>query len=497
MASQREWYKKQGVDQYWGDFQIKEKLQRLRDKAVGTLGEDESNKLIAEARTQQQEQKRKQSDAATTEKLQAIKKDLGIETEKKPENLFDRLKREYGVADVKSMQQAFAAFEGYRKKEKAQFVVGENQFYQFLTSGELSDDIESPTAKAMETEKDADPKDYEELLLGFYGSWQENMNANKERVLAKRPALKKTFDLMETLPKPKSSKELRDLYRQYPDLNEISAVSYQDGLGEEGMRNNPFLHFHSHRKDGYSYEAAKTEVRLYLNPPKEILPQLAKKFAELAQSEKVPYYFKMIDLSLQKPTKSDARRLDRMVFYADKESGSKIAELLQKISDENPEWLKGRPLPPLVAEAANGVGAAEEPSEYQNQKFSRAGEKNTSFNAVRAKFLRDVWQGTARDVLTRNPDIQPRGGRTMREIFSDLIPAADKQYTAQFQQASFDESKLDDRGRRVFESAMLRFMADVLPNVKADSLMPYVNEEIKRKAKEYGVNPENLAFNQT
>lgn len=29
VASQREWYKKQGVDSYWGDFQIKEKLQRL------------------------------------------------------------------------------------------------------------------------------------------------------------------------------------------------------------------------------------------------------------------------------------------------------------------------------------------------------------------------------------------------------------------------------------------------------------------------------------
>lgn len=495
VETQREWYRNQGVDQYSGDVRIKEKLQRLRKRVVSTLGEAESKKIVAESQARQREETRKQSDAQTAENIQQIHKELGIGEKEKSENFFDRLKRDYDISDVKSMQQALLAFEEYRKKENAQYGVDENQFYQYLTSGELSDSIESPTAKAMEAEKDANPKNYEDLLLGFYGTWIENMKANKNRVLGQRPGLDKLYELMETLPKPKSSEELRDLYRKYPALNEMSAVSYQDGLGEEGMRNNPFLHFHSHRKDGYTYESAKTEVRLYLNPPKEILPQLAMKFVELAQSEKVPYYFKMVDFSLQRPTKYDARRLDRMVFYADKNGGKKIADLLQKISDENPDWLKGRPLPPLVVEAASGVGVASEPSEYQNQKFSRPGEKNTSFNAIRAKFLRDVWRDATKDVLIQNPDIKPRGGRTLREIFDDLIPADEKQHTKQLWQSGFDESKSDDHRKDVIKSATLRFMADVLPFIKPESLMPYIHEAIGRKAKEYGVNPENLAFN--
>jgi len=495
IASQREWYKKQGIDQSWGDFQIKEKLQRLRDRAVGALGEDESKRLINEMRERKEGEVRKQSDAAAAEKLQAIRKDLGIEAEKNPENLFDRLKREYGIQDVKSMQQAFAAFEEYRKKEKGQFVVGSNQFYQFLVSGEMSDQIESPAAKAMEAEKDADPKDYEKLLVDFYGSWRTNLLAHREQVLMKRPKLKRVLELMDSLPPPQTAEEIRSLYRKYPELNEVSAISYQEGLGEEGMRNNPFLHFASHRKDGYAYEEPPTQVRLYLNPPKEALPQIAKRFTELADQENVPYYFKMIDFSLQWPTRSDARRLDRMVFYSDKENGAKVAELLRQLSDEHPDWFEGRPLPPLVAEAARGVGAAEEPSDYQNEKFSRPGEQNTSFNMVRAKFLGDVWEGVAKDVLMRNPNLRPRGGRTFQEIFNDTISPADRNYIEQFQRANFDPSKLDAQGQRALEDAMRRFMADTLPNVQADSLLPYVQQEIQKKAKEYGVNPENLAFN--
>lgn len=495
VASQREWYKKQGVDQYWGDFQIKEKLQRLRDRAVGTLGAEEAKKLVGESRLRQQEEKRKTADSGTQEKLKQIRKDIGIEEKENGENLFDKLKREYGVDDVKAMQQAFAAFEKMREKERGQYVLGDNQFYQFLTSGELADNIESPAAKAMEAEKDADPKDYEKLILGFYESWQKNLQANKKDVLVKRPRLQKTFDLLDQIPQPKNNRELRELYRKNPELNEISAVSYQDGFGGEEMQNNPFLHFQSHRKDGYTYESTETEVRLYLNPPKEALPQVANKFIELAESEGVPYYFKLIDFSLQKPTRSDTQRMDRMVFYADKESGTKIAKLLQKISDENPEWFKGRPLPQLVAEVASGIGAAEEPSEFQNKKFSRLGKQNTSFSEVRAKFLRNVWESATEDILVLNPDIKPRGRRTLREIFNDLIPTADKKYTDKIWQSGFDQSKLDERGKRVLKDATLRLMADVMPNISPDSLMPYINEEIKRKAKDYGINPENLAFN--
>jgi hypothetical protein len=76
IADQREFYKKQGVDADWGDFQIKENLERLRDQVDGKLGADKSKILIAE------EKARRQEEAGRVENVGGITQEIIAESEK-------------------------------------------------------------------------------------------------------------------------------------------------------------------------------------------------------------------------------------------------------------------------------------------------------------------------------------------------------------------------------------------------------------------------------
>lgn len=242
-------------------------------------------------------------------------------------------------------------------------------------------------------------------------------------------------------------------------------------------------------------EKPDTQVRLYLNPPREVLPKLATAFIQQADQNNVPFYFKLIDFSLQKPTLDDLNRMDRMVFYTDKNNIAGVAEILKNIQKQHPDWFADRPLPALTAQITEGVSFAEEPSDFQNKTFSERGETRTSFNDVRSKFMLDVWQSTTSDILSKYPDSRPRGGRTMREIFNEKIPSGDKVYIEQIWKSGLNPELPDAKGRRVLEDALLRTMVDIMPNIRPDSLLSYVQNQMKLKADKYQIDPNNLALN--
>lgn len=241
---------------------------------------------------------------------------------------YGETKRTYDLADIEIFKDQLANFEKIRKDENAEYVLGSGNFYQFLATGDLSSRPESEVIP----EKVTNPQEYNELVLDSYRKWRESLINNREHIEKVRPKIIQMLGDFNQLPNPKTVNELRELYHKYPILNELSSVSYQDGIKEKGMINTPFVHFRGDRESGYKYERAETEMRVYLNPSIEALPKIAKAFTQQADQANVPYYFKMIDFSLEDLRKGDMQRNDRMIFYSDKESGEKVAAILKMIN---------------------------------------------------------------------------------------------------------------------------------------------------------------------
>lgn len=430
-----------------------------------------------------------------------MREKLGISEKKEGEDFFEKLRRPYGVEDVKNLQQALSGFEEKRKKENGKYVFDYNNFYQFLTSFRKGE-----SQPEMPSEKEIPVKDYQELELGIFQGWRQNLLQNQERVLRKRPKLTEVVRTLQNEPPPKNLDELRDLYRRHPLLNDMSAVSYQEGVGEKGEKRSGFLHINMARYHAYEYEMPEANTRIYLNPPVEAIPKLSMHLVGLAEKEKIPLYFKVIDYSFQKFTPENAGRLDKMLVYTDKKNTPKLAKIIEELQTKRSRWFQGRELPNLVAPISEGVGIASEPTEFQKQKF---GERGKSFNSVRALFLREVWKDTTKDILLENRNLKPRGGRTLQQIFNDQLKSSVdylkldsgtvNHYIEQVWQSGFDTEKLDPAVKTVLErnleSALLRTMQDVMPNITPDSLASWANRRIQEKAPQFGINSENIALN--
>ncbi|MDD3292694.1 MAG: T3SS effector HopA1 family protein [Candidatus Pacebacteria bacterium] len=426
---------------------------------------------------------------------------LEIDKQKEDEGFFEKLKRPYGVEDVKNLQQALLEFEEKRKKENGKYVFDYNNFYQFLTSFSKKE-----FRNIIPNEKEIPIKDYEELELGIFQGWRQNLLQNQEQVLQKRPKLAEVIKTLQNEPSPKTLDDLRGLYQRYPLLNDMSAVSYQEGVGEKLEKRSGFLHINMARYYAYKYEMPEADTRIYLNPPVEAIPKLSMHLVGLAEKEKIPLYFKVIDYSFQKFAAENTNRLDKMLIYTDKKNTPKLAKIIKELQSKKPQWFQGRELPNLVAPIGEGVGMAAEPSEFQKQKF---GERGKSFNSIRALFMKEVWRDTTKDILLANKDTKPRRGRTFQQIFNDqfklsldylkLDNETINRYIDQVWQAGLDAEKLSQEIKAKvsgnLESALLRTMQDVVPNITPDSLATWIDKRVQEKATQYGINPKNIALN--
>jgi hypothetical protein len=394
------------------------------------------------------------------------------------DSIFEGIERSYGLADIQAFQKACRDFDNLRQREHADYVLGSGQLYQYLLSGSFSERLLHPAAGQMIRESDAPDKDYASLIVAAYLDWRKNVLANWDAAAQRNPRLQggKTAIEKEI---PRSLPELRDLYRRHPALSDVCGVSYQDGLAEEGTYENPFLHFHGHRMSGYAYEKSETAFRIYTNPPRASLPAFARDFIQRAEDQKVPFYFKMLDFSLQQPTAGDASRMDRLVFYIGKDHADDTRKIFEDMQENHPEWFKDRPLPPLVAPLNEGVGVAQDPSPYQDAHFSRPGEKTTSFNWVRAQFLKDVWIGLAQEIVRAYPNTALQNGNTAHSLF-------EKEY---------GHAHIPGNEQRSLNDALLRFIVTVLPQLSPNILLPLISKHIEVQAIRYHIDPQNLAAN--
>jgi hypothetical protein len=414
------------------------------------------------------------------------------ETSKGDEFNFDEVKRPLTINDVRDFQRQFRAFDDARREKGRKYIIGENQFYEYLSSGTFYG-VERPNGGKVEALTEQGKQGYDDLLLTYYKAWRESLIKNKGQVAQFRPEVIKQLGDLDQLPNPQTAEELRDLYAAMPQLNTFSAAAYQAGV-DRGSANNPFLHFQGHRHGGYQYERPDTEIRLYLKPPINEVPKMAQEFIRAADERSRPYYFKLIDFSLQEPEPADLKRVDRMIFYADKGSAAKIVGIFKELQEQNPEWFADRPLPPLTAKIMDGVGAAEEPSDYQHKRFSGLGKERTSFNSVRAGFLNRLWLGTIRNIILQNPELRPRGSRTLKQIFNDLVPPVNRHYLDSLWGSNLNPPE-GHQERTVLNSTLARTMVDVVPDFTSESLLPWLDLGTKRLAPEFGIDPDNLAFN--
>ncbi|MBP9716621.1 MAG: hypothetical protein KBD51_01625 [Candidatus Levybacteria bacterium] len=426
---------------------------------------------------------------------QPDKESLQAKTEaaSQPEVNLESIKRPLTVEDVIEFQRQFRNFDQASRAAGKAYLLNENQYYEFLSTGAFYG-VEKPAGQEVDLLTAEGKQAYDSLLLSTFKNWRAALIADQARISKKRPELTKQLGDFRTIPDPQTAAEVRQLYINNPALNELSAAQYQDGLSGQFVENN-FLHFQGHRASGYQYERPNTETRVYLNPPVNEAPKLAAEFVRIATERGIPYYFKLIDFSLQKPSPQDYQRVDKMLFYSDKANAAKIVGVLAEIRSQHPDWFGGRSLPPMVARVMDGVGVAEEPSPFQNQKFKVPGHENTSFNRVRAAYFDRLWPEVMREVLIRNPDIRPRGGRTMREIFTDFVPAESRDLVDNLWAKGLKADADDRPARMALDYALKYSVQDVLPDIKPESLLPWVQMVSRKISPDFGIDPNNIAGN--
>lgn len=404
------------------------------------------------------------------------------------------VRREYTIADIEAFQKACAGFEQLRKNEKASYVLGSNQFYEYLVSGSLSERAPRASDNEMAKERDASPQEWEGLILSTFNAWKQNILANWDAAEKRNPTLRGGREAIEQKLAPKSLENLRDLIRKNRWLGDVMGFKYQDGLSDAGTVENPFLHFFGHRMSGYKYERPETAVRFYANPRRDAMPAFAADFIKRANAKNVPFYFKLIDFSLQQPSLSDVSRLDRFVFYVGKEETDKTKEIFDEMRKEHPEWFENRPVPALVADMG-GFGIAEDPSDYQNANFSPMGKPSTSFNLIRAEMLQDTWKATVQEFLTRNADARMKDGKTVRQLFEESFAPDEQEEKRKIIAAGLNPSALGQVEQRSYNRALERLIPNIATGFEAATLLPIVQRHIRVQAAKYHVDPDNLAFN--
>lgn len=384
---------------------------------------------------------------------------------------------------VENIQQGLANFNAYCQHEKARF---RPDFYQYTSSGEFSPRIITPEKQALLNEQEASHENYEELLLSVFRQWKESLLRNWDETIKKHPEFANAKDGIEKTD-PKSLEDLYSLYGKAPAFNTHSALHFQGGFYEGNPESN-FTHFFGGAMSGYKYERGEETRRIYLNPPRSLVPALVTEFIERAQAAEVEFYFKITN-----PTKSDisARsRLEGIVFYTNPETEEKVIAILKDICSEKPEALKSRLLPPLTEKVVEGIGVGDEPNKYQKENL-----EGKSFNFLRAKFLEELLQEVGAQILRVDATKTLKNGKTVKEIILSHIEPKDTDLFRRCAENNFELAKLEYGDKHYLERVLRNVMLEVIPHIDSVELQGMIDIQIDKVAVKYQIDPYNLAKN--
>lgn len=418
--------------------------------------------------------------------------------------------RPYVLKDVTDLQAAFRELTASEAQKGKPLRLG-GGFYQYLTTGTFllqTDPLFLERARSMlRAEGQIDEEKMEEFLLTAYTYWRDSLLRNERNVIRERPKLAETIRMLRSLPEPSTGREVKEIYRTHREIEEVSPTRYQDGLGEKGMISTPFLHVQTHRMTGYAFELPSTNTRLYVCPTWNHLTDVMESLTGLALQRNIPLYFKAFDASLNRTvTAADVSRLDRLLVYTDDAHIADFVAIFQALEAKHPDWFTDR-LPPLTRRVAKGVGLAEDPTSEQKRRFGglRGG---VSFNGLRANLLERVWLDVGYSLLTVHGQVRPRGGRTIEALFSDHVRAyvadagslfasvgSSEAVLAALKAQKYRPSKTDRELTWAMEAGLKELLVDTVPNLNAQHLLMGVQALLPGRAREYGIDPDNLARN--
>lgn len=415
------------------------------------------------------------------------------------------LKRPYDSKDISSFQKIMQAHAELCKQRQRKMALKPSTIYRHLTNSDrkASRKGELPTEESKQS--------LEALIVRGFNFWRKNILGNEALMSQRDPKYKDIIPVLKKFGEAKTTQDLRSLYARHPEINQSSALVYQDGQKYSGSG---FLHFDLPRLTAYGIKRSpETKYRLYLNPSSSALPALADKFVKKALERQLPLKFKIIDFSDPKTDRDCLHRKDNFIIYLAEEELQGALDILEEIRAEKPAAFSSDHQPSFTMKVSGGIYLGEHPDEYQRAVIAN-GDGKTSFTEVRANFLHSLWMETTGNLIMRNPDLKidtPNGSRSLKEILLDELK---DQLDSHFKSRKNDIGKWMERFSKsgnikhtmhgnesdkdgfvdAFAKSMEVCMWKVLPHVEPAVLERIVRVLVPKYSKKFGINPQNMAL---
>lgn len=415
--------------------------------------------------------------------LQAELGRLGVPTEGgKPaegtsEELYGGKKREYGIDDIRFLQKVLRG----NMEAKGKFYLNWPQhMYEILNIGYTDEAAIPEEVRRRGDEPLTNPREVREMHYEMFKAFRRNLIRNRENIAKTNPDHLWAVDFMERLGEPRDADHMHSLLeRRLSDIgkeigadvpkdrhnhmfNSVLGVQYQVNKGDLSS----FLHFSGNRQSGYAQPPLEQEMRIFLDPPRDAVAKLAKRFMELAQEQDLPYYFKIADFTLDsEPYKN--MRYDRVIFYTSREHTKGTLGVIEQIRREHPDWFRNRQPAPMSCEISEGIGLADNQQDNSKAKFAE------SFTQIRAWMLMDALKGATAEVVN--------------------TPGLRSKLTSEVQDKLPEEVDVKPPKERTSGTISAKNMALVLTGMDPEDLAPVIQKHIKETAPEFGVHPDNLA----
>ena len=377
-------------------------------------------------------------------------------------------------------------------------------------------------------------KESDIFYVKIFNEWKNNiLNISKERYtkLYREGKIgndfKKLYYYLRSLPELKTKKEVFDvMYGNYQDYELKSAFKrYNWQIGAETSWMHVCSKYVSFNKDEYP----DIKHRLYLNIPSKYIHEFSNYFVEKCLGKNIKYYFKFDEW---------AKRGDSLVIYSSNEDLIKYIQILYEIEREHPALISNFKTPPILTGRVNNwIGYGSEPPRKKNGDLQ-------SFNSLRSEHLEKTIGYTITDWVSKNrfktfnyngkvysveSFIKENIYYSMMKDMASLVQ--NKKYNREvlgynlkelkninFQRyvyneinSNFDElfnEYINNRtgkyrfikcGKQNFRLSSLNIKESIFKNIdfiiqNNPELLTNVQNNIKKTAKEYNIDPDNYAF---
>lgn len=310
----------------------------------------------------------------------------------------------------------------------------------------------------------------------------------------------------EIMPKqPETLAEAIEVHRKFPQLDEFSPVSFD---GKAGSSTIEYVHIDCGKALGVGRD--DSELRYYLNPSSEYIGEVVDRIITRSLDEGVPLYFKFVNLSSGYPDMHTLYRGERIVIYASHKQSNFINGLIETLREEKPEAFSGRHTSGFGEEIGDGISRGDEVTANQSERFQGL-KGSISFNKLRSKLIFVATMEVTKSLISSSLQLhQNVGGKSVSQIFSDnlkkafefngendSVPSSPEieEALAQSFSTSEDENTHFSNYIDEVELAIKLTAVELLPFLAPEELLERYKKVIRSKAPEFGIDPNNLAYN--